>query len=255
MLTYAGYIKSCVYVFCNIYPTMKSLLFVIGFSTWSMFAHGQDTVTLSKAHLPKHYISFNPLNIIFFQQAGLTYEYKPGILGYGITAGYIYPNNEEYSNWFIAGPVGYGSLGYYSGFFFVPQLNIYLTTPKTPNKAGLVYMSLKGVYKHMYIDSTASYAWDTGSDDYYWVYRKMVDQVNIYGAFLDFGFKFVRGPFFFDLNIGPGVMFVNHNMVIAGETYGLGYHSNVSNLHPPKNVTSNELNFTINFVLNIGIAL
>jgi len=95
-----------------------------------MLVYAQKPDTASKDRLPHHYISVNPLNILFFQQVGITYEYKPGKLGFGITAGYIYPNKKEYSNWFIAGPVKYGSLGYYSGFFLVPQVNVYLSKPK-----------------------------------------------------------------------------------------------------------------------------
>jgi hypothetical protein len=232
---------------------MRIIIFIIAFFICSFFIYGQQREDSSKVHLPKHYISFNPLNIIFFQQIGLTYEYKPGTLGYGITAWYIYPNEKEYSNWFIAGPVKYGSLGYYSGFFLVPQVNMYWSKPKNVNNAFLVYLSFKAVYKYMTIDSIYSYAWDTHADDYYWVYRKQVDRVNIFGGFVDFGIKRVWKYFFFDINIGPGLMFVNHNLVIAGETYGLGYHSDVSNIHPPRSETENELHMTINFTLNLGI--
>jgi len=232
---------------------MRNVIFVIEFMICSMFMYGQQTNDSSGIHLPKHYISFNPLNIIFFQQAGLTYEYKTGKFGYGITAGYIYPNKKEYSNWFIAGPVKYGSLGYYSGFFLVPQLNVYWSKPKKASNTSLIYLSSKIVYKYMTVDSTTSYAWDTHSDDYYWVYRKQVDRANIFGGFVGFGLKYVWKYFFFDVSFGPGVMFVNHNLIIAGETYGLGHHSDISNIHPPRSETVNELNFTINFSLNLGI--
>jgi hypothetical protein len=60
--------------------------------------------------------------------------------------------------------------------------------------------------------------------------------------------------FFFDINIGPGIMFVNHNLVLAGETYGLNHHSDISNIHPPRSETVNELHFTLNFSLNLGIS-
>ena len=232
---------------------MKTILFTFGFVVCSLFIYGQETELTTKSHFPKHFISLNPLNIFLFQQAGITYEYKPGTLGFGITAGYIYPNKKEYSNYFIAGPTEYGSLGFYSGVFIVPQVNVYLTKPKNQHKAGLVYVAFKGVYKYMTIDSTNSYAWDTHSDDYYWIYRKMVDKVNITGAYIDFGFKFVRSHFFFDLNIGPGILFVNHNMMIAGQTSA--NPSQVSNVNPPRAETSNERHITINFTLNLGITL
>jgi len=232
---------------------MRIVVFIIAFFICSFFIYGQQRKDSSKVQLPKNYISFNPLNIIFFQQIGLTYEYKPGPLGYGITAGYIYPNEKEYSNWFIAGPVKYGSLGYYSGFFLVPQLNMYFSKPKKATNVTMAYWSVKGVYKFMTIDSLYSYAWDTHADDYYWVYRKQVDRVNIIGAFAVVGLKHVWKYFFFDLNFGPGFMFVNHNLVIAGETYGLGYHSDVSNIHPPLTDTQNEFHVTVNFSLNLGV--
>jgi hypothetical protein len=232
---------------------MKIIIFAIGLLVCSSLIYGQGTETPPQVNFARHFISINPLNSLFFQQAGMTYEYKPGALGFGITGGYIYPNREEYSNYFIAGPIAYGSLGFYSGVFIVPQLNVYLTKPKNPKKAGLVYFAFKGVYKHMAIDSINSYAWDTHSDDYYWIYRKMADRVNITGAFFDFGFKFVRSHFFFDLNIGPGILYVSHHMVIAGQTSA--NPSQVSNVHPPRTETFNEKHVTINFTLNFGIAL
>jgi hypothetical protein len=230
---------------------MRNIIFVIGLVTFSSIVYGQEADTSSKTHFYRHFISANPLNIFLFQQAGITYEYKPGTYGFGITAGVINPNNEEYSNWFIAGPVEYGSFGYYSGFFIEPQVNVYLTKQKKAGKAGLVYISLKGIYKYMKIDSVNSYAWDTHLDDYYWIYRKMVDRVNITGVFADFGYKFVRRHFFFDLNIGPGILYVNHDMVIAGQT---GTNpSPVSNIHPPRKESFKEQHFTINFTLNFGV--
>jgi hypothetical protein len=227
----------------------KAILLIIVLSPF--LVKGQKKDSIRNPHFPRHFISFNPLNAILFQQIGITYEFKPGRMGYGITSGYIYPNKKEYSNWFIAGPTNYGSLGFYSGVYFIPQFNIYLTMQKKPKKAGLVYLTLKGVYKYLKIDSTNGYAWDTHADDSYWVYRKMVDRTNVIGVFLDFGFKFIRSHFFFDLNIGPGIMFVNHNMIIAGET--TKHPSHVSNISPPRSETFNDKNFTINFTLTFGV--
>ena len=228
--------------------TVSIILFWFG----SQFVFGQNSDTQKAVHLPKHYISVNPLNILLFQQIGITYEYKPGVMGLGITTGYIYPNKQEYSNWFIAGPTGYGSLGYYSGFFIVPQVNIYLTKPKDVQNTGLVYIALKGVYKYMHIDSIGRYAWDTHADDYYWVYRKQFDNVNIYGAFADFGFRYILHHFFFDINFGPGIMFVNHQMIIAGEATG---PYPIHNVNPPRREELHEHHVTINLTLNFGVAL
>jgi hypothetical protein len=214
------------------------------------FLSGQ-TIELSQNLMPKHYLSFNPLNILLFQQIGLTYEYKPNKIGYGITAGYIYPNKKEYSNYFIAGPTNFGSLGYYSGLFIVPQVNLYLRMPKNKKTGGLVYLAFKGVYKYMHIDSTGRYAWDTHSDDYYWVYRQQLDNVNILGAFIDFGYKCVIWHFFFDINVGPGIIFINHRMIIVGEATG-PYPIHI--LDQPRKETLNQIYPTVNFTLNFGVA-
>ena len=73
---------------------MKTIIPVLLFLTVPVLLSGQVSDEEIAAHFPKHYISVNPLNILLFQQAGLTYEYKPGAIGYGITAGYIYPNHD-----------------------------------------------------------------------------------------------------------------------------------------------------------------
>jgi hypothetical protein len=84
---------------------MKISLFVTLFTFCSIVVYAQKPDMATKDHLPEPYISFTPFNILFFQQAGITYEYKPGRFGYGNTAGHINPNRKEYSNWFITGPV------------------------------------------------------------------------------------------------------------------------------------------------------
>ena len=212
---------------------------------------GQTGDEQKAAHFPKHYISVNPLNIFLFQQAGITYEYKPGVIGYGITAGYIYPNKKTYSNYFIAGPTNNGSLGDYSGFFAVPQVNVYLIKPKHSEHAGLVYISLKMVYKYMHIDSTGQTAWYNEGDNYY-LYRRMIDKVNIYGGFIDFGYRYVLYHFFFDFNFGVGKMWVNHKMIISGQAVN---PSPIQYFNPPRQEEVYENHVTINFTLNFGVAL
>lgn len=91
---------------------------------------GQSTDSSEPTIYPKHYISINPLNISLFQQAGITYEYLPKNIGYEISAGYIYPNYKTYNNFFIAGPTTNGSLGDYSGFYIVPDVNVYIAKQK-----------------------------------------------------------------------------------------------------------------------------
>jgi hypothetical protein len=199
-----------------------------------------------------HYISINPLNICLFQQIGVTYEYRPGKFGYGITPGYIYPNIQEYSNWFIAGPTNAGSLGWYSGWFVVPQVNLYLTRQKETDEGGVLYIAVKFVYKHMRIDTTSVTVWHYDGDSY-GTYRKMFDNVNIYGGFLDLGYRYFLGHFFIDLNFGLGSMWLNHNMNIYAEGSGTS-PNNMHYLTPPAVEKYHQWAFTVNFTLNLGAA-
>jgi hypothetical protein len=230
---------------------MRINSFLILFISVPFLMFGQKSNELKEVHFPRHYISVNPLNIIFFQQAGITYEYKPGWVGCGITTGYIYPNHKEYSNYFIAGPTNIGSLGDYSGFFVVPQVNLYLLKPKDSDHANLVYFSFKMVYKYMHIDSTSQTAW-LNEGDFYYLYRKMIDKVNIYGGFFDFGYRYVIKHFFFDVNLGVGVMWVNHNMIVSRQGVN---PPPWQNFNPPLQEEVHERHVTINFTLNLGIAL
>ena len=231
---------------------MKVITILVLLISAPLFGSGQTGDKFFAPQFPKHYISVNPLNILLFQQAGITYEYKPGRMGYGITAGYIYPNHQTYSNYFIAGPTSYGSLGDYSGFFVVPQVNVYLTKPKKPNHGGLVYLAVKVVYKHMSIDSTKTTAWENKGDGYY-IYRKMNDNVNIYGGFVDFGYKLVLHHFFFDLNLGLGTTWINHKMIIVAENFDLSPEpANI--LNPLKQDEVHQNPVTVNFTLNFGVA-
>jgi hypothetical protein len=230
-------------------PMRRALLSTFSLLTMSL-SFGQGQQDSNDISFPRHFISVNPLNIFFFQQVGVTYEYKPGRAGYGLTAGYIYPNHKEYSNYFIAGPTSVGSLGDYSGYFVVPQVNVYLNKPKYSGDANLLYFALKPVYKYMHIDSTEQTAW-SHPDDYY-IYRKMNDKVNIYGGFVDFGYKCYIHHFFFAIELGLGILAVDHNMIISSEwvsSYPKQYY------HPPKEESTNESHLTINFTLTLGGAL
>jgi hypothetical protein len=198
----------------------------------------------------KNYLSVNPLNIIFFQQVGITYERKINGIGIGITPGYIYPNNKEYSNWFLAGPITYGSLGYYSGYFVVPHMNIYLNKPKNVKQNGQIFISIKMVYKNIKIDSTKITVWENYGDGYA-SYRKMNDNVNIYGGFVDFGFRYIINRFYIESNLGMGFLWTNHDMLIVGK--GIN-PSKIESVNPPLHATKKKFAPTINFTLNIGIA-
>ena len=176
---------------------------------------GRDRQEPGDILFPRHFISVNPLNMLAFQQAGISYEFKPGRMGYGLTTSYIYPNHLDYSNYFIAGPTDKGSLGDYSGFFVLPQVNLYFNNPKNSDHANLFFFMLKPVYKFMQIDSTEQTAW-SHPDDYY-IYRKMNDNVNIYGGFVGFGYKWHIHHFFVNIELGLGILAVNHKMTISGE--------------------------------------
>ena len=176
---------------------------------------GQGKQESNDIPVAQHFISVNPLNNLLFQQAGITYEYKTGIVGYGLTAGFIYPNHKEYSNYFIAGPTNLASLGDYSGYFVAPQINLYLNKPKYSGHANLIYFALKPVYKFMHIDSTQKTVWSHPYD--YYVYRKMNDNVNIFGGFIDFGYKYYVHHFFFGIEFGLGILAVYHKMVVSFE--------------------------------------
>jgi hypothetical protein len=227
-------------------PMRRTLLTALTLIAASL-SFGQGQKETGNIAFPQHYISVNPLNILLFQQAGISYEYKPGMVGFGLTAGYIYPNHKEYSNYFIAGPTSAGSLGDYSGFFVVPQLNLYLNRPKYSDHANLIYFALKPVYKYMQIDSTQQTAW-SHPDDYY-VNRKMNDRVDVYGGFIDFGYKYVIQHFFLNLEFGLGVLEVDHKMTISAEWIS---YSTENYYHPTKEESTSESHFTINFTLTLG---
>jgi hypothetical protein len=188
--------------------------------------------------------------MIFFQQIGITYEYKFGKIGIGISPGYIYANNKEYSNWFIAGPITYGSLGYYSGYYMIPHLNIYISKSKIKNSDIQKYVSLKMVYKNLKIDSTQTTVWEYFGDGNS-SYRKMDDNVNIYGGFADFGFRYLKRRLFIESNFGVGLLYTRHDMVIYGK--GVPYSSHIDDVNPPMRSTKSEFWPTINFSINIGI--
>ena len=203
----------------------------------------------------QHFIAFNPLNIGYFQQIGLTYEYKSGTFGYGVYTGGIYANHQEYSNFFIAGPTENGSLGDYRGFFIEPMVNYYFNKQKYKNHASLFYMSLKVVYKYMYLDSTHVTRWVIDGGDGYYDWRKMIDKVNIYGGFLDFGYRYALYHVFVDVNFGLGILGNKHNMLISGE-HGASLDPNpMTYYHPAKTLTVSQVLLTINFTLTFGLAL
>jgi hypothetical protein len=232
---------------------MKRIVFILGITFCSAFLYGQKSDSTTKNHLPYHYISINPLKFALFQQAGISYGYRPGKCGFEISAGYIYPSGFNLGRFFIARTANYGALEFYKGFFLDPQFNFYLSKPYDDENATLCYLSVKGVYKYMFMDSTHYYIWDhdTGGDDY-WVYAKQIDRLNIIGGFIMFGVKHINNHFYFDFNIGPGMLALNHNLIVAGT--GHYVHDDISNINPPRKETFNQFRFTMTMSLSFGVA-
>jgi hypothetical protein len=104
----------------------------------------------------------------------------------------------------------------------------------------------------MHIDTTSVTVWHNDGDGY-GSYRKMFDNVNIYGGFLDVGFRYFLGHFFIDLNFGPGVMWLDHNMTIYAEGYGTSPY-NMHYLTPPVEELYHQRSGAFNFTLNLGAA-
>jgi len=200
----------------------------------------------------KHYISINPLNMTLFQQLGLSYEYKLSQFGFGISTGYIYPNHKKYSNYFIAGPTNKGSLGDYSGYFIIPQINFYFLQIIEQEKNKFLYLYIKPVYRNITLDSTYATQWINHGEANF-TFRNMDDDVNIFGGFFGLGYKFLYTKFFFDLNLGIGNLTINHDMKVYKTS--TPYAAYYEEFDPPLEEKIHESNYTINFSFNIGIAL
>ena len=101
----------------------------------------------------------------------------------------------------------------------------------------------------MHVDTTNILVWNTEDGDGDYLYRKMNDKVNIWGVFLDFGYRYYFYHCFFDLNCGIGTMWVNHKMMVAGER--LGSRDITDQNHPFSDALHQE-SLTVNFTLTIG---
>ncbi len=199
---------------------MRKIKLIILLIFCSTIIHGQDNKSSTSYHLPKHYLSINPLNLCLAQQAGITYEFKPGRFGFALGTGYMYRNNSTWSDYLIVGPNNTkGKLGYYSGVYVIPQLNFYFKPKMYEKGATMFYVALRGVYRYMTVDSIGYVPWykSTGAETY--ECNKMVDKANIYGAFANLGMKVLRHHFFFDLSIGCGFLSIYHDMYISSQEF------------------------------------
>jgi hypothetical protein len=192
------------------------------------------------------------LNALFCQQAGITYEFKTNRIGVEIATGYFYQTKFLYSKWSIEG-IGYndGVIYPYYGFYIIPQINLYL---KDNNEKGnSYYVSLKGVYRKLHCDSTQSHFWHKeDNDNDYWTYRKQEDKFNIAGAFILFSAKHYEKHFFAEAYMGPGIMNLEHNLIIVGQHPGEDGDCNTSNVKPPLHEKVNYSNITVSVGLSFG---
>lgn len=230
---------------------MKHAIVVVLIIVCSAFVYGQKPDSTSKNSFPRHFISVNPINFCLLQQAGLSYEYRYKRFGFGISMGYVYPSRLNVGRFFLARTVDYGAFEFYNGLFCNPQFNFYLKDPNRLKRNTIAYLTVKGVYKYLQVDSTEFHEWHNVNGDAYDVYCKLVDRCHIGGIFLDLGVKYVRNHFTLDFNIGPGFLMQYHNAVIAGRTsyYGANYNSFPN---PPPRESWSKLYPTVNISLTLG---
>ncbi|MFO7723759.1 MAG: hypothetical protein R6V49_11115 [Bacteroidales bacterium] len=165
---------------------------------------------------PRNFISLSPVRVVFFDQAGLSYEYRYGFLGLGLAAGYKYASGRNYTRLFIATSNNNGAYEFYTGFYAMPQVNLYFNRPK-PKKINILgYLSLKGNYKYLHVDSTEFHVWNNNVSEDNFVYRRQIDEVNIIGATGNLGLKLTINHFFIDYNFGVGWIYHDHKMLVAG---------------------------------------
>lgn len=230
---------------------MRTLFLPVLFALGSLSSTGQHHDSVSQLRLPRHFISANPVNLLLCQQAGITYEFKPGWFGFGVSAGYMYANNWNASYYFIIGPIDYGALGYYSGMYVIPQLNFYFAKKVSGEKAWLFYASLRGVYRKMSVGSKNYIPWLNDYTGEVRDYQKMDDKVDIHAAFLNVGMKFVHRHFFLDMNGGYGLLDVYHDMTV----YGVSTHPGPGRLYTtPLHDTYYNWHMAVNFNFNVGVA-
>jgi hypothetical protein len=231
---------------------MKKYFLLLLLTSYSFVLFGQNTDTTTKKKIYHHYISVNPFNAFLFQQAGLNYEYKNGNFGMEISGGLIYRNNMFSNRWFVEGPTDYGDIQTYSGYFIIPQLNFYLPKNNINNK-NRYFISYKYVHKYLFSDSTQTNFWhlESGGNDY-WIYRKQVDRCYINGIFVLFNKRHYDDSFFFDAYFGPGLLWLRHELIVAGQYPGSD-PSNISNIKPPVKERLYDFTVTINLGLNLGL--
>jgi hypothetical protein len=193
------------------------------------------------------------VRVAFFDQAGLSYEYRYGHFGLGLAAGYKYASGRNYTRLFIATSNNYGAYEFYTGFYAMPQLNLYFNKPRHKKTNLLGYLTIKGNYKYLHVDSTEFYVYNNNVSEDNFYYRRQIDQVNIVGVTGGLGLKLNINHFFIDYNLGVGYIYHEHKMLVAGEKMAWG-----GTFYPgydPGYPFRDERTFsspTVNFCLSIG---
>ncbi len=230
---------------------MKHAVLVLAIIACSLSGYGQKPDSTAKDLFPRHFISINPINVCLIQQAGLGYEYRYKRYGFGVTTGYVYASRFNIGRYFLARTANYGAFEFYHGFFCNPQVNFYFIDPSQTRRHSIGYVTLKGIYKYMYLPADEFHIFDNEGGDAYDLYRKMEDRCHIGGVFADIGVKGVYGNFVIDFNIGPGVLIQDHNAIVYGQgTHNGGYGSN--NVNPPRHERWRDVYPSVNISLTMG---
>jgi hypothetical protein len=228
----------------------KVLMILLALIPLTQSLTGQEPDPKLVGDFPRHFFSINPINSFLLDQAGVSYEFKPGRFSIGLTGGYKYAGGRNYSRFFIASSANHGAYEFYSGMFAVPQMNFYLNKPRKRYNTTLVYLSVKGIYKYLHVDSTEYHVWDNTLSENYFLYRKMDDHVNIIGGSLNFGLKFGFKHHFIDINFGPAIIKRSHKMHVVAQAHTLALIPSTPSVTPLDETFSNTqktMNFSVSF--------
>jgi hypothetical protein len=219
----------------------------------SIGVSAQENEPYQKFIQPATFISVSPVRVIFFDQAGLTYEYRYGHFGVALAAGYKYASGRNYTRLFIATSNNKGAYEFYTGYYAMPQVNLYFNKPKYRKTNLLGYLTIKGNYKYLHVDSTDFHVYNNNVSEDNFYYRRQIDKVNIVGITGGIGMKLNINRFFIDWNMGVGYIYHDHRMLVAGEktayggTFPPGYDPGYP--FPDTHTFSSP---TVNFNLSIG---
>jgi len=222
---------------------MKKLYLIILLFGFSSLIYSQKSDSITKKKEYKNYLSVD-IPACFFQQVGLTYEYKTKYFGYGITAGYIYKVKHSGTS-ILLGDWGPGTLTSSTGFFLFPQFNYYFPK-KNQDKPTSFYVGLKPLFKYAFCDSNTVTSWTRYHADEFTVKRQR-DNYYAYGIMTTFGFKCVIKHFFFDMYFSVGYRHNIHKDYIVGE----GNRNHAYPCTPYYSTTLRDI-VALQFGINIG---